>query len=181
MTAPARSVCVNGPRPCQWHDCRHRMVPVQAVDWVIPAPRCVLDVADQVAQGADPPEWEQIGRWFGKSKQWAQDAATEGVQRLITHARRRNLPVVRNPIVFEQAADQVFRFLRYRSDGATFTEIAEATGRNGATLRSALKKLRAEGRIARVGEERYPRWRAQKVAGRTDAGASATQRVTVTP
>jgi hypothetical protein len=61
VLTPSRAVCAEGPRPCQWTECRHRLEPKRPAEWVIPEPSCSLDVADRVATGTDKQvKW----RWF---------------------------------------------------------------------------------------------------------------------
>lgn len=158
IETPPRSACADGPRPCRWQSCRHRIEPASSTTWDIPAPTCALDVADAVAEGADVPEYVQIGRWLGVSKQRIQQIEGKALEKLVAEARARGLPVVGQPRRSRHdLEDQIMAVIGRGAEGLTFVEIAAATGRNVATLHSALQRLRKAGRL-RVLEGRPARW-----------------------
>jgi hypothetical protein len=89
---PRRSLCKDGPRPCPWTECRHRMEPRREADWAIPAPTCALDVADLVEQGEEPPTLEDIGAWYGVTRERIRQIARQARRSFIEKARERGLP-----------------------------------------------------------------------------------------
>lgn len=149
-----RSDCVDGPRPCQWEQCRFRIDPVAPADgFAIPSPHCSLDVADVVAQGEEAPQFEQIAKWFGLTRQRIQQIEADAFEKLVYGAKALRLPVIESArSVGDSLEDKLYVFLRH-SDGTTVAQCAESFGLGKKAIRDALLRLAQDGRV----EGRGPR------------------------
>jgi hypothetical protein len=158
---PPRAVCANGPRPCQWEQCRHRLDPAQATDWVDPAPRCALDVADRVAMGEEPPTLRHIGEWLGVTRERIRQIERQAMRAFVEAARDYGLPWKQlRPATISAVENELLALIPER--GMTLPEIVAKSGHSRTVIRYHLGQMARLGLVTRrpvlEAGQRQPRW-----------------------
>jgi hypothetical protein len=158
---PPRAVCTSGPRPCQWEQCRHRLNPKQATDWVDPAPRCALDVADRVAMGDEPPTLRHIGEWLGVTRERIRQIERQAMRAFVEAARDCGLPWKQlKPATISAVENELLALIPER--GLTLPEIVTKSGHSRTVIRYHLGQMARLGLVTKrpVQEagQRQPRW-----------------------
>lgn len=143
---PPRSVCADGPRPCQWTECRHRLDPAATADWVMPAPNCALDVADRVSEGEEPPSYEVIGRWLGVTKERVRQIIELAYGAFIRHAQDAGHDWQHKDEAEWTEVDREIMAV-VPPDGATQIEITEQLGQPKTTVRCNLARMARKGLV----------------------------------
>ncbi len=156
VVTPPRAVCVDGPRPCQWTECRYRIEPKTEADWVIRAPTCALDVADLVAQGKDPPTLEAIARWEGRTKERIRQCEELGLAKMTLECRRRGMPVREQARSTGSPGEQaIIRVLERAGKGIFLKDVAAALDKTASAVRHMLARMATDGRTQR---DKAGRW-----------------------